>query len=113
MVACCRRDAVAEVAQGRERQLARSWRVRAGQGDAAGRDLPKTLRPARKRKLVDEIVGSGACRSGGLPDLAGRHVGLPLQVLSSGAGRTGEADQGDLPDLRALWLSARLPDVAP
>ena len=35
----------------------RKGRSQSGQGDAAGRDPPKTLRPARKRKLVDEVRG--------------------------------------------------------
>ena len=52
------RDAAAEAARGRERQAeADRRRPVAGQGDAAGRHAPKTLRPVRKRKLVDEVRG--------------------------------------------------------
>ena len=52
------RDAAAEAARGRERQAeADRRRPEPGQGDAAGRHPPKALRPARKRKLVDEVRG--------------------------------------------------------
>lgn len=65
------------------------------QGDAAGRDPPKTLRPARKRKLA-RCVASGTCRSVGLPGAGGRHVVLSLPISSPWAGRAGGADPGDL-----------------
>jgi hypothetical protein len=43
---------------GREQQAAQGGgRSQSRQGDAAGRDPPKTLRPVRKRKLVDEVRG--------------------------------------------------------
>ena len=52
------RDAAAEAARGRERQAEADRRgPDAGQGDAAGRRPPKALRPARQRKLVDEVCG--------------------------------------------------------
>ena len=51
-------DASAEAARGREQQVAaRGCRSQPGQGDPAGLRPPKTLRPARKRKLVDEVRG--------------------------------------------------------
>src|SRR4051812_43843489 len=52
------RDAAVKKARGREKQTEadRSGSV-AGQGDAAGRDPPKALRPVRERKLVDVVCG--------------------------------------------------------
>src|SRR5262249_33091203 len=51
-------DAPAEAARRREQQAAQGGsRPQSRQGDAAGRDPAKTLRPVRKRKLVDEVCG--------------------------------------------------------
>ena len=51
-------DAAAEAARGREQQAAQGGGgPQSRQGDAAGRHPPKTLRPARKRKLVDAVRG--------------------------------------------------------
>ncbi|WP_315727959.1 MULTISPECIES: IS3 family transposase [unclassified Bradyrhizobium] len=50
------RDASTEAARGRERQAEEAGgRSVARQGDAAGRDPPKAVKPGRKRKLVDEV----------------------------------------------------------
>src|SRR6185369_915335 len=55
---CCRRRCAAEAARGREQQAAPcGGRSQPRQGDAAGRYPAKTLRPVRKRKLVDEMRG--------------------------------------------------------
>src|SRR5262249_32933267 len=43
----------------------------------------------------------------GLSGAAVRHVLLPLQVSPPRTGRARAPDQGDLPNARALWLSAR------
>jgi hypothetical protein len=52
------RDAAAEAARGRERQAEEGGRrSEPRQGDASGRPPPKTLRPVRKRKLVDAVCG--------------------------------------------------------
>src|SRR5206468_3741419 len=56
--AVAERDAAAEAARGREHEAEESGgRSEPRQGDAAGRPPPKTLKPARKRKLVDEMRG--------------------------------------------------------
>ncbi len=50
--------AAAQATRGRERQAEEAGcRSEPGQRDASGRDPPKTLRPVRKRKLVDETRG--------------------------------------------------------
>ena len=96
-----------QAAQGRGRPQPR-------QGDAAGRDPPKTLRPARKRKLVDEVRGEWG--------VSIRRTCRVLEVDTSTyhyksrlprTGRSGGADQGDLPDAGALWEPPRARAAAP
>jgi putative transposase len=78
------------------------------QGDASGRSAPKALKPVRKRKLVDEMRGEWdvsirrACRVF-LVDTSTYHY--KSRRPRTGCPRT--TDQGDLPDARALRLSAR------
>ena len=109
------RDAAAEAARGRERQAAEG---RCGseprQGDASGRPPPKTLKPVRKRKLVDEMRGDWdvsirrACRVF-LVDTSTYHY----KSRRPGQAALEQRIRGDLPDACALRLSARPCAAAP
>ncbi len=48
-----------------------------------------------------------------LPGPEGRHIDLSLQIASPRTGRSGGADQGDLPDAGALWVPPRARAAAP
>jgi len=49
----------------------------------------------------------GCIDPAGVPGIASRYLDPPLRVSSSRAGHLGEPDQGDLPDVGALWPSPR------
>ena len=82
-------DAAAEAARGREREAAEAGgRPVARPRDAAGRHPPKTLRPGRKRELVDACAaGVGRVDPAGLPGHRVGHLDLPLPLASTRPGR--------------------------
>ena len=86
----------------------------AGQGDAAGRHPPKTVRPVRKRKLVDEMRGEWdvsirrACRV-----LRSTRRPIITSPVAPEQADIEQPDKGDLRDARALRLSARACVAAP